>query len=332
MDIKEIGEFGFIEQIADRFKSLVPKSIYGIGDDCAIIPANETEDFVVSTDLLIEGVHFLRDKITPFNLGYKSLAVNLSDIAAMGAEPVGAFLSIGIPKDCSSELLDGFTEGFMALSQKHDTPLLGGDTTKSLRDLMINVTVIGKCPKEKALLRSSAKARDVIAVTGNLGDSAAGLNVILNNAELNSDTKHLIEKHNKPEPQINEGLWLAKQNGVHAMMDISDGIASDLNHILKASEKSAVVDLQKVPVSEILSRTAKKYDWNAAELAVSGGEDYELLLTISAECATDIAQQFYAEFGKPLHIIGEVKAPVEKAIQWVSGEEKLPDFKGFNHY
>jgi thiamine-monophosphate kinase len=270
MKLSEVGEFGFIDRISDKFGTLSLPGFTGIGDDCAVIPYNDEEDYVYTTDLLTEDVHFLKNRIMPEHLGYKSLAVNLSDIAAMGAEPVGSFLSVAVPADTDMHFLDLFIKGYHELSDKYKIPLLGGDTTKSEKYLTISVGVIGKCNRGKARLRSMAREGDIICVTGFLGDSGGGLEVLLNRLPETRDNLNLILSHHLPEPHIKEGLWLAKHPGIHAMMDVSDGIASDLGHILRASGKSATVDLDTIPVSDTLKRVTLAQGWDLDRLITSG--------------------------------------------------------------
>ncbi len=331
MQLKEIGEFGFIERFKPHFNDLLTEGLIGIGDDCAIIYANNANDYIITTDLLMEDVHFIRNSISPFQLGYKSLAVNLSDIAAMGGVPVASFLSIAIPKDLEVEYLDQFMEGYHKLSREFYTALLGGDTTKSLKHLAINVAVIGKCPKGKARKRSDAKIGDVICVTGNLGDSAGGLQFLLDG--ISSDrNEYLVNKHCQPQPQIKEGFFLLQEDGVNAMMDISDGISSDLKHILKASKVSAVVDIQCIPLSDELRNESKKYNWNAIEMATSGGEDYELLLTVDPKEYERINDGFNKQFFKPLIKIGTITEGSPE-IHWTNkGKTVELSSTGFNHF
>lgn len=332
MELKDIGEFGFIKRFANKFDKLIANDEKGIGDDCALIPVNDAETYVVTTDLLIEDVHFLKERITPYELGYKSLAVSFSDVAAMGAEPKFSFLSIAIPKQTPVEYLDAFMEGYHALSEKFKAPLMGGDTTKSPDELMINVVVIGQCKKSDVRLRSMAKEGDVICVTGNLGDSAAGLNVLLNNIEVNQDSKLLVQKHHLPQPRIKEGAWLSKQASVNAMMDISDGISSDLMHILNASGKSAGIYSEKLPVSKVMQSMAIEYGWNTMELATSGGEDYELLFTVDKQDIDRLQKEYRALFAEDITVIGEIKKG-EPGICWFqNGHEIAMDKCGFNHF
>ena len=220
MKLKDLGEFGLIERFSEKyFSESLSDGFLGIGDDCAVIPALGG-DFLVSTDLLTENVHFIKDEIGGEMLGKKSLAVNLSDLAASGATPVASFLSIAIPPETDTEFLDLFFKGYAFWSKKFNCPLLGGDTTKSAGGLTINVTVIGKAKNKK--LRSGAKPGDVICVTGFLGDSAAGLEFVIDpKKKRDKNAEYFISRHHNPEPRISEGKFLADFQSVHAMMDIS---------------------------------------------------------------------------------------------------------------
>lgn len=332
MKLSDIGEFGLINRFAKQFSNFGASNTLGIGDDCAILPLNENESYIVSTDLLIEDIHFLRNKITPFELGYKSLAVNLSDIAAMGGQPQFSFLSIAIPKDVEVEYLDQFIEGYHQLSSKYNTNLMGGDTTKSVDRLAINVLVVGKIENNKIKLRSDAQTNDIICVTGNLGDSAGGLQILLDQLPVNQKSKQLLDAHHLPEPRIKEGLFLSQFKGVHAMMDISDGIASDLRHILNASKQSATIELQSLPTSEVLQQLAKEHYWDITQMATSGGEDYELILTIDSNYFEGIAPKFYQRFQKPLYKIGTITEGMPK-ISWTNNGKKIEtNQSGFNHF
>lgn len=332
MELREIGEFGFIDRLKPRFDNLLSNSLIGIGDDCAVIPANEHEDWVVTTDMLIEGVHFIRESITPEELGYKCLAVNLSDIASMGAMPMGSFLSIAIPTSISVEYLDEFMDGYLKLSEFYHTPLLGGDTTRSLQHLAINIVAIGKCAKGEAKMRSHGMVGDIVAVTGNLGDSAAGLQLILKGIKETVDHSTLIEKHHAPHPRILEGQFFSGKASVHAMMDISDGIGSDLYHLLRGSRLGAIVNLECLPLSEELKRVSEQNGWDPLDLAVGGGEDYELLLTIAADDFVKLNHQFASTFGHPLYPIGSL-IKGEPLIDWrLSNKTHSMAQKGFNHF
>ena len=320
------GEFGFIDFIKEHFKA--PDGVMGIGDDCAVLPTYPISEgpgeLLVSTDLLMEGVHFLREESSPEDIGWKAAAVNLSDIAAMGGSPVATFLSIALPKDAQGEWAERFIKGYAEISDLFDVPLLGGDTTSSLREIAINVCVLGRCPSGKAITRSGARPGDVIYVTGPLGDSAAGLQAILKNLERTEDVATLIHRHKRPQPRIRAASDLIATDLVGAMMDISDGIASDLRHILKASGVGAIVELDRLPLTEEFMRVCKEQNWNAYELATGGGEDFELLFTAPAglEKRTDIIT---------VYPIGRI---VEgSGLQWFDGGGRTDfDTTGYEHF
>ena len=320
MDIRKAGEFGFIEYIKEHFD--VPEGALGIGDDCAILPSAEGE-LIYSTDMLLEGVHFLRTAASPEDIGWKSLAVNLSDIAAMGGVPIATFLSIALPKDAQGEWAERFVAGYAQISKQYGVPLLGGDTTSSLRDIAINVGVMGKCSAGKALCRDGAKVGDTVFVSGPLGDSAGGLQVILKGVERCAEESILVERHKRPAPRIQEGKALRETGLVGAMMDISDGIASDLRHILKASGVGAEIDLATLPISEELAAACQKHGWDAYELAAGGGEDFELLFTAPAEIANMV--------NFPIYPIGRIVTGSE--LSWLhEGSKSDFDTTGYKHF
>lgn len=320
------GEFELIGRISAAVK--VPQGTVGIGDDCAVIPQAEGLDTLVTTDLLVEDRHFLLDGIAAYDLGWKSAAVNISDIAAMGGRPESAFLSIALPSGLADReaggerWMDAFIRGFGELCAKHGVALLGGDTSASPDKLFINVTVLGSCPHGSALQRSGASPGDLVCVTGPLGDSGAGLKLILEGAASDTDEKTLLSRHYRPEPRVAEGLALRQVPGVHAMMDISDGIASDLGHILDASGVGATVDTAALPLSPELQAVCQARGWDAVELAVGGGEDYELLLTVAPSSLSAATEAL----GGKLFPIGVITS--EPGLRWEGGKT---DYKGFTH-
>jgi len=347
--MSHIGEFELIRRISARFQSPpfsnpeqgeASSGVVGIGDDCAVLPQHDGLDTLVTTDLLIEDRHFLLSDISPEDLGWKSAAVNISDIAAMGGKPTASFLSIALPpchpersegsdsaSDGMAEWVDRFISGFRELSSRFCVPLLGGDTSASPDKLFINVTVLGECAHGKAVMRSGASPGDLVCVTGPLGDSAAGLKLILEGSADGPAEEILIRRHYRPLPKVELGMALAAVPGVHAMMDISDGIASDLRHILEASGRrnesgtveplGAEIDLLSLPFSPELVKVCAARGWDAAELAVSGGEDYELLFTAAP--------------GTPLPegcvVIGRITET--GGLRWLGSDK---DYKGFTHF
>ena len=314
------GEFGFIDFIRSHFPD--HDGTIGIGDDCAVMPTGEGE-LLFSTDLLMEGVHFLRNESSPEDVGWKAAAVNLSDIAAMGGTPVATFLSIALPKEAQGEWADRFIEGYTDISRQYDVPLLGGDTTSSLRDIAVNVGILGRCPSGRRLMRNGAKVGETIYVTGPLGDSAGGLQAILKGIERTEDVTRLICRHKRPIPRIEAGRLLMESGKAGAMMDISDGIGSDLRHIMKASGVGAVIDLERLPLSPELVSVCKEQGWDIYEMATSGGEDFELMFTAPAGLENELDIAVYP--------IGKIVPGNE--LSWRFSNEPMDrDFDGYKHF
>ena len=238
-------EFGFIDSIARRFASLPANGFEGIGDDCAVLPLGDGTALLFTADLLTEGVHFLREAAPARELGRKALAVNLSDVAAMGGRPAATLLSLALPEGVSEAWAQEFMEGYHELSERYGVALIGGDTTRSSAGITINVTALGRADEAHVKRRSDARPGDVIFVAGELGASGAGLRDILAG---HYDTLPAAQ-HRNPTPQVEEGQWLGARREVHAMMDLSDGLASDLRHILDRSKVGARVELTRIPVA-----------------------------------------------------------------------------------
>lgn len=310
-------EFGFIEHIRRLFAGIPDNGFEGIGDDCAILPIGGGESLVFTADLLVEDVHFLRRATTARELGRKSLAVNLSDVAAMGAQPVATLLSLSLPADAAATWAEEFMEGYRELSAAYGVALVGGDTTRSEAGIAINVTAIGRAADTHLKRRSAALPGDAIFVSGPLGASGAGL------ADLLADRTDTPQAalHRNPQPQVGEGVWLGARREVHAMMDLSDGLASDIRHILDRSGVGAEIDLERIPVAA------------GADLrtAACGGEDYKLLFTVDADAAAHLASEFHDRFGTPLYPIGRISS--KEGLVWLKNGEPEPlDWHGFTHY
>lgn len=310
-------EFGFIEQIRRLFAPLPDQGFEGIGDDCAVLPLADGQALVFTADLLTEGVHFLRHATSARELGGKSLAVNLSDVASMGARPVATLLSIALPTDATQAWAREFIEGYHALSARYATPLIGGDTTRSEAGITINVTAIGRAPLAHLKRRRDARPGDRIFVAGELGASGAGLRDLLAGR---LDTP-LAALHRNPAPQVDEGIWFGSRPEVHAMMDLSDGLASDLRHILDLSHVGAEIDLEAIPVAA----------GSDLQTALCGGEDYKLLLTADPSSAERLAAEFRTRFGTPLYPVGRITA--SSGLTWLrNGRPEPHDWQGFSHY
>jgi len=333
MTLKDIGEFGFIKKISRGCLIRPDNIVKAIGDDAAAFTTSPDQLSLITTDLLVERVHFLREAISGFDLGYKSLAVNLSDIAAMGGTAREAFVSIAIPDDCQLEYLEAIYSGIKDLAAGFDVNVLGGDTTGSKKDLIINIVVQGIVSKEELLCRDAARPGDIIFTTGFLGDSKAGLHLILN--EIAADTESLsalLKAHLVPQPHLNEARFLARRPGVNAAIDTSDGLSSDLAHIAEESGVGARLYAEKIPVSPNLNDFCTRFDFDPIDYALSGGEDYTLLCTVAPEQADQIADDFKKEFKRPLFTIGEITARKQIEVVYPDGETKPLLPTGWDHF
>lgn len=311
-------EFGLIEYVAQLFGSVERQGWEAIGDDCTVLPIGGDEVLVMTTDMLQEDVHFLRSATSARELGRKSLAVNLSDVAAMGVRPVAALLSMALPKELTDEWAKEFIDGFHSMALQYGVALVGGDTTSSKTGVSINVVAIGRGRAECVKRRSAAQVGDAIYVGGVLGASALGLRDIL---EGKNETSNAVI-HRNPEPQVELGAWLGERGEVHAMMDLSDGLASDLCHILRLSGCGAEVDIDAVPAV-----------CGDVEAAVCGGEDYKLLFTVEYSAAEQFESAFEQKFGYKPYRVGGVVASAAPQIVWLkSGQRISPSWRGFTHF
>ena len=304
MNIKDIGEFGFIRRIAPLGVIRSEGVIKGIGDDCAVISLDDKRCLLVTTDLLVERVHFLVEWASPEVLGAKSLAVNLSDIAACGGTPQDAFISLAVPERIEVEWLERFYRGMAEHAAQYGVNLLGGDTTGSKSDLVINVAVTGIVPRDEVLFRHTAKAGDVIVITGPLGRSGAGLQLLLEPREISPEVKDpLVKAHLEPRPHLEEGRFLAASGACTAAIDVSDGLSSDLWHLCEESGIGAVIHEDKLPLSGDLSRCGELARKDPLLWVLNGGEDYVLLAAIKPHLLDDLQQQAHKQ-GFTLREIG----------------------------
>lgn len=320
MRIKEIGELGFIEWVRKKFKAPGKEVIVGIGDDTAVIKDKEGY-LLVTKDLLIEDVHF-KISFDPFLLGRKSMAVNISDIASMGGEPVYSFLGIGFPKELSWQWIEKFMLGIRKICEEHGVFLLGGDTCSSSK-LFVSITLIGRT--DKVVLRSSASEEEYIYITGKLGDSGAGLYILLNNLKSeDSHYKYLIERHLNPTPRVKEGRFL--KNIASSMIDLSDGLSADLHNLCRESKVGALIYADRIPISEELKKFCAEIDEDPFRFALHGGEDYELLFTSPMELESKIVESISAT------LIGRIERK-EKGIRiFKNGKEECLSRSGWEHF
>ena len=303
--LSHIGEVGVIRLI-ERFFPVRPLHIRkGIGDDCAVVDMGGTDLLLVTTDMLVEGIHYHTEMSSYEDIGWKALAVNLSDIAAMGGSPHTVFLSIGLRPATPVSVLEAFMQGFQEMAHEARVFLAGGDTVAVRSNSVISVTVLGRCSPAELIYRSGARFGDDIWVSGFLGNAAGGLEILLRNGDKEGRGRHtLIAAHRRPVPRLALGKALGKSELVHAMIDLSDGVAKDLRHICDASNVGAVLDRTAIPFSEPLQILARDLSHDPLDWAFNGGEDYELLFTSSPEDRQKIEELTLHILGRPATRIG----------------------------
>jgi thiamine-monophosphate kinase len=334
MTLKQIGEFGFIRRISAGCVVRQDGVVRAIGDDAAAIRPEPDRLTLVTADLLVERVHFLRDRISGDELGHKSLAVNLSDIAAMGGTAREAIVALAIPDDCPLDYLDGFYGGMKKLAGEHRVNILGGDTTGSKADLMISITVIGSVSEARMLLRNGARVGDIVCVTGRLGDSRAGLQMMLDGVPADADPWSALRRaHVRPEPHLEEGRFLAGTGSVSSAIDVSDGLSSDIGHIAAESGVGVRLFSERVPVSGALKDYCRRFDAGPPHLwALAGGEDYCLLCTVAGNAADEVCARFEQRFGRPLYRIGTVAEAGTMEVIGADGKAVPLEKTGWDHF
>ncbi len=338
--LSELGEFGLISRIASGVSS--PGSVItGIGDDAAVTVSTPGMQLVTSTDMLLEDVHFRRCWHDPYRLGRKSLAVSISDIAAMGAHPRWALLSLAIPADLPLTFLDDFTSGFLAMAAEHGVALIGGDTCSSRSGLAISVTIMGEQFPNYILRRSGAKPGDEIWTTGSLGDAALGLKLLEVDSEPRESgsrmgwgdkvDQYLCSRLLDPSPRVLVGLALAESGLVSSMIDISDGILADFGHIAEQSGVGGCLRLDDLPFSPAFRLIGDKLPLFPYQLSLTGGEDYELCFTASPESRGEIAE-CTKKCGVEATPVGIVTSFPEISVVRSDGTSYGLQTKGFNHF
>jgi len=326
--LSSLGEFGLIERLRRRLGPPPPELALGIGDDCAALQLPPDRQLLVTCDLLLEGVHFRRDWTDLQRLGRKCVAVNLSDIAAMGGEPRQLVLGLGLPEDLTLEEFDQFLDGFCEAAAAYGVTVIGGDTCRAQQFLTVSVTAFGSIAPGRLLRRSGARPGDLLLVSGTLGDSALALRQLQRGA---AAEPWLLERHFDPTPRVALGQALAACGAVRAMIDLSDGLLADLGHLLEQSGVGARVEAAALPLSAPFESLAGDPD-ERLELALAGGEDYELLLAVRPD-RLPLVQAAAQQVGVPLTVIGEV-LPLVDGLQLLAadGRRLAPAHRGFNHF
>ena len=335
-EISSLGEFGLIDHLTQNIELQNASSLLGVGDDAAVID-HFGKQTVVTTDLLIEGVHFDLTYTPLKHLGYKSVVVNLSDIYAMNATPTQIVIALGISNRFSLEALDEFYEGVYAACTAYDVDLVGGDTTSSQKGFIISVTAIGEVAPDKFVKRSTAKNGDLLCVSGYLGAAYVGLlfmerekKIFVESPGVQPDLEgeaFVIGKLLKPEARKDIIEFFAKSEIVpSAMIDISDGLSSEILHICKQSNLGCVLYEEKIPIADEMKAAAYKFEIDPTACALSGGEDYELLFTLPQSDYDKLV------LNEQISVVGYMTEPEQKANIITKGGSKYPIIaQGWNH-
>ncbi len=317
-DIKDIGgEFALIDRIKGDNKDA--KVVVGIGDDCSVLEIGGEEYMLVTTDMIVEKDHFRTEWSSPFQIGVKLMSINISDIAAMGGKPKYCVVAGCLTKDVSVEFVEEMFRGMKSVGDKLGVEIIGGDTTHG-GSLVFNLTMIGFVEKDKLCLRSGAKKNDLILVSGYLGRSTAGLNLLLDGVYEGED----VIDHKEPKHRLDVSSRIAGK--VNAMIDISDGLASEVKHICRMSNVGAIVYKEKIPIKECTLKSASLVGKDAYDFALNGGEDFELLFTVSENVFEENKDLF-----KDCFVVGKI-IDKEDGIWLIDGEKKEELGKGYDHF
>lgn len=284
--LSDLGEQTLIQSLPSQFSQSSFYPTVGRGDDAAILSLPPSQQVVISTDLLVEGIHFSRKTASFYDIGYKAAAVNLSDVAAMGGTPTAIFVAIALPPSLTYKDWQEFYRGLAVLCRLFHVELLGGDTSSSSTSLFIALTILGQIKPRNILTRGGAKVGDLIYVSGTLGDSKAGLTFLKKYkrlpqiSTLSKSMKYLVQRHLHPLPRILLGQLLASKPYASSAMDLSDGLSGDLRHLCRESRVGALIYEEQIPMSSQMQRYAKRIRTRPLQWALHGAEDYELLFTV----------------------------------------------------
>ncbi len=342
MRIEKIGEFGIIERIKKRIPpGRGRNTIRGIGDDAAVFRTSGGRLILATSDMLVEKVHFDLNFFTPFQVGKRAMALNLSDIAAMGGVPRYALVSLGLPRKSKIEFIDGLYRGMRNLGRKFRLEIIGGDTVCSPRGIVINLAVLGEVERNYLLLRSGAKVGDSILVTGTLGDSQAGLSLLKSGLFSRPGQRKLkgsgfprsVGRYLVPTPRMREARIIAAEKAATAMTDCSDGLSKEISHLAAASKVGAEIWLAKLPLSSSTIKAAEALKKRPLDFALHGGEDLELVFTASPKKTAVLLKKVPRLTKTPLTIIGRVTRR-EKGLKVIYEDNCVKELsdKGYAHF
>lgn len=328
LTLGQIGEFGLIQRARRIFgRPARPGLVQGIGDDTAVVKTGHNKALLYTTDMLIEEVHFSLKYEGFFDIGWKALAVNISDIASMGATPTWGLISVGVPVGIPVDNVDKLAHGVASLARKYRVGIIGGDTVKSPDRLVVNIALLGEAPVQDILYRHGARPGDALFVTNRVGEAAAGLEILRNSQRPavggQQNRKHLIQRYLRPDPRLKESVLIIKNKLASSMIDISDGLHISVKLLCQQSKVGAKIYLDKIPLN---SQLATRNSQQALQWALAGGEDYELLFTVPKNRIRKALSLF------PSGWIGEITGDKAVKVLDQAGQEVVIRKTGYEHF
>ncbi len=334
MHIADLGEFALIERLHAIVARERAELVTGIGDDVAVLATDADQYLLATVDSQIEHVHFLREHIDPVDLGHRTLAINVSDIAAKGGTPLYALVSLALPATTALDWVEALYRGMRATADACGLLVVGGNLARSSQEIGIHVTLIGQVAREHVLLRSGARPGDLVAVTGDLGAAAAGLRLLLN-PELQlpaSQRADLLARHFRPPIRLAAGRRIGASGFATAMLDLSDGLSSDIGHLCRSSDVGVRLDAAQLPIAPATCALAAAAGLPAWDLALSGGEDYELCCTVKPDAAAALSAEL-AAIDVPFSVVGEIlSSAAGRQLRFSDGKEIALDASGWQHF
>ncbi len=336
MHISELGEFPLIARLTQYLPPYLADVVRGVGDDVAVVRLDDARYLLLTCDIQVAGVHFLPQVITPYQLGRKIAAINLSDIGAMGGRPTHALVSLALPPDTEAEYLDAMYQGLAEEMNRYQADVVGGNMARA-DQMIIDLFLIGEVSPDHLLLRNGARPGDQVIVTGHLGASRAGLALVLDpdlRARLpEAQVEAVLRAHLTPTPRVAEGQFAGAFGGVTAAIDLSDGLAADVGHICDESEVGVRLFAQDLPVEESTRAVAQAAGADPLHWALFGGEDYELCLAVAPERAESLVEALAEATGTPARVIGEfVPVQAGRTLVWPEGRESPLTPRGWDHF
>lgn len=319
----------WIDRFIKKQRQTGARPILGVGDDCSVIKVPPGSYWIESTDALFEGTHFLRSQMRLEDLGYKALAVNISDILAMGGQPRHVHLTLGLPSDVQEAELKSFFKGFFQLANKVKVSLIGGDLCRSQTGWVVSIHISGVVSPAHLQKRTDFKKSHWLCVTGFLGDSAGGFNCLTQDSRDSQKYAALCRAHHRPSLDFAETQWLAQQPGVSGMMDLSDGLNKDLQRL---KPLGFTVHLESLPISKVLNRYCDQHQLSPYDFALNGGEDYKILFGVKKTALDGLEKKYHKRFGKKFYVIGNRSNRLGLTHWMLNGKSIHIKSTGFEHF